>query len=374
MAINFNTTYSEDKQKKDFTKKFDDFFAKLFPVPLKEKLFFLQHLSVMVRSGISLSVALKTLTKQTENKNFSNIISDIGEKVERGVSFTESLRYHEKDFGELFVNMVEAGEMSGKLESVLNQLYIQTKKQYELKSKIKSALTYPVVIVCAMFGIGIFMMVVVIPQMTSTFKEMNVELPLATKVLIGISDVLSQNGPLSLLLFVIFIIIFIKIIKTKKGKFYFQAALLKMPIIGPIVKKINLAHFSRTISSLLKTDIMIIKTFQITANTLGNVHYRDALLKMSDKIKEGGSIASVINDYPVMFPPIVSQMVSVGEDTGELDSILSEMAEFFEGEVNETMTNLPAIIEPLLIVVLGCGVGAMAIAIIMPMYNLSSSI
>jgi type IV pilus assembly protein PilC len=148
---------------------------------------------------------------------------------------------------------------------------------------------------------------------------------------------------------------------------------LNMPVVAPIVKKINLAKFSRTISSLLKTDIMIIKSFQITANVLGNLHYRIAVVEMAEKIKKGGAINEVITQYPALFPPIVTQMITIGEQTGELDNILDELAEFYEEEVDQIMNNLPAIIEPLLILLLGSAVGAMALAGIMPMYSLTSA-
>jgi type IV pilus assembly protein PilC len=169
-------------------------------------------------------------------------------------------------------------------------------------------------------------------------------------------------------------LVFIKVLKTYKGKFFFQAILLKLPIISPIIKKINLAKFSRTISSLLKTDIMIIKTFEISANVLGNLHYREAILMMGEKIKKGSQINEVISLYPKLFPPVVEQIVSVGEQTGELDNILTELADFYEGEVNKIMDNLPSIIEPILILALGVGVGGMAVAIIMPMYSMSAAI
>jgi len=153
-----------------------------------------------------------------------------------------------------------------------------------------------------------------------------------------------------------------------------QALLLKTPIFSSIIKKINLAKFARTISSLLKTDIMIIKTFKITGNVMGNLHYRKALMDMAEKIKKGGQINEVIKNYPKLFPPIVVQMVTIGEQTGELDNILLELAEFYENEVDQTMNNLPSIIEPILILFLGCAVGAMAVAIVMPMYSITTAI
>jgi len=350
------------------------FLEKLTSIPLAEKLFFIQHLGIMLKAGISLSVTLKTLAKQTANKRFARIIADISKNVEKGVSFTESLKPHEKIFGQLTINMIESGEISGKLEEVLKRLYIQFKKNHELVSKVKGALTYPIVILVAMGGIGTFMMIAVVPKITAMFKDFNAELPLVTKLLIKFSDSLVANGLLYLVALVVVILIIVQLIKTKRGRYVFHGLLLKLPIFSPIIKKINLARFARTTSSLLRTDIMIIKSFQIAANVLGNVYYRDALMEISDKIKKGGTINEVIANYPKLFPPVVTQMIAVGEDTGELDYILEELAEFYEGEIDQTMNNLPAIIEPILILALGLVVGGMAVAVIMPMYTLTSAI
>ena len=363
-----------EERKTDFLKKINNYFLKLSRVPLRERLVFVQHLGIMLKAGISLSQALKTLGEQSNNKLFVKILNEVALKVDSGVSLAESLKPYKKIFGELFISMIESGEISGNLENVLSQLYTQMKKQHELISKVKGALTYPVVIIFAMFGIGAFVIIFVVPKITAMMKDFNAELPLPTRILIAISNAIVQNGIISAVSFIGFILIIVNILRTKKGKYYFQTLLLKTPIISPIIKKINLAKFSRTISSLLKTDIMIIKTFQITANTLGNLHYRAALEEMAEKIKKGGQINEVIRGYPKLFPPVVVQMIVVGEQTGELDSILQELADFYENEVDQVMNNLPSIIEPLLILILGVGVGAMAVAIIMPMYSLTSAI
>jgi len=354
--------------------KINAFLLRFSRIPLKEKLFFVQHLGLMLRSGISLSAALKTLSLQTKNKRFVAVLNDVAARVERGSSFAESLSVHKDVFGELFVSMVEAGELSGKLESVLAQLFIQMKKENTLISRVKGALTYPAIILLAMFGIGAFMITMIIPKMTSMFKEMNVELPLPTKILIGVSDGIVKHGLLSAIGFVVFVVLIYYALKTQRGKYLFQTLLLTAPIISPIVKKINLARFARNISSLLKTDIMIIKAFQITANVLGNLHYRAALLEMSQKIKKGGKLSETVAAYPKLFTPVVTTMIAVGEETGELDNILVELASFYEEEVDLIMENLPAIIEPLLILFLGAGVGGVAVAIIMPMYSITTSI
>jgi len=377
MTVNFQQTPKQNTNQEEqeaLMDKINGFLLKFSKVPLKEKLFFVQHLGIMLKAGISLSAALNTLAEQSENAKFKKILSEIGQKVESGITFTDSLKGYNNTFGELFINMIEAGEISGKLENVLARLYIQLKKQHELISKVKGALTYPAVIIIAMLGIGTFMMTVVVPRITGMFKDLNAELPLPTKILIGASDALVQHGVLSAITFILIIVSLIKILKTYKGKFYFQSILLKLPIFGAIAKKINIAQFARTVSSLLKTDIMIIKTFQIAGNVLNNLHYREALLEISNKIKKGSQINDILKNYKSLFPPVIIQMVAVGEQTGELDSILEELADFYENEVDKIMENLPALIEPILILALGLGVGAMAVAIIMPMYAITTAI
>jgi len=366
---------SRTKKKKSLSTidKINAYLLTLQRVPLKEKLFFVQHLVPMLRVGISLPKGLRTLSKQSGNKFFQSILVEVAEKVDGGETLANSIRPYKKVFGELFVSMIETGEVSGNLEKVLEQLYLQMKKEHHLISKVRGALTYPTVILVAMFGIMSFMFVVVIPQMTEIFTEMDVDLPLATKILISVSNAIANNLLISVIILIVAVLVFIKMIRTKKGKYIFHGLILKMPIVGSIVKKINIARFARNISSLLKTDIMIVKSFQVTANVLGNLHYRNAVLDMSEQIKKGEKLYDTIQKYPKLFPPVVQQMIDVGEETGELDSILMELAEFYEGEVDQIMSDLPALIEPLLILVLGVGVGGIAVAVIMPMYSLSSS-
>ena len=362
-------------------KKQDSFISKLLKtdiskftkVPIKEKIIFTQNLSVMIKTGLPLSKALHTLSQQTKNQKFKEILLDIHNKIEKGTSFAEALKDHKSTFGELFVSMVESGEISGNLEEVLNQVYLQMKKDHEIVSKVKGAMIYPAIVVIAMIGIGIAMMVFVIPKLVSIFDEIKAELPLPTKILIAISDFLTQNGIIALGIFV-FIIIVLKLIhKTDKGKSLFHYLILKSPIMGNISRKINLARFSRTMSSLLKTDIPIIKCFEITAKVVGNVHYKKSLLKAAEDIKKGLPISQSVSKFPKLFTPMIIQMITVGEESGEVDTVLKEIASFYEEDIDQTMKNLPQIIEPLLILVLGIGVGAMAVSIIMPLYSLTQN-
>lgn len=343
-------------------------------VTLSQKIFFVQQLGVMLKAGISLSVALKTLAAQTTAKGFRIILVDLQQGVEKGNLFSKGLEKYQKIFGELFVNMIRAGEASGKLEDVLKQLFVQMKKDHDIIAKVKGAMIYPLIVITMMAAIAILVLVYVIPTMSGIFTEMNIKLPLATRILIGSSNFALKYGIYLLVITVILIIIGGRVVNTTKGKQKFHQLLLRIPIVGGIMKKINLARFCRALSSLLKTDIPIVQSFEIASRILGNVIYKNALLEAKEKIKKGISIEESLRPYLKLFPPVVLQMISVGEETGALDNILEESAIFYEEEVSQTMENLPSIIEPVLMVILGIGVAGMAVAVIMPMYALSEAI
>lgn len=358
----------------DYLKKVKTWIEKPRKLKLADKIFFVQQLKVMVKSGISLSVALKTLAQQTESKTFKIVLDDLQAMVEKGNLLSQGLEVHKKLFGELFINMIKAGEASGKLEDVMEQLFVQMKKDHEIIAKVRGAMIYPSIVVTLMLIIGTLVIVYVVPTISTVFLELNVELPLATRILIGISNLAVNYGIFFLIGLGISIAIFIRVIKTPQGKMNFHRVLLKLPVAGPIIKKINIARFCRTLSSLLKTDIPIVQSFEITSKILGNMVYRNALIDAKEKIKKGISIQQSMQPYTEIFPPVVLQMISVGEETGSLDNILEESAIFYEEDVSQTMETLPSLIEPILMVVLGVGVGGMAVAVMMPLYSLSEAI
>lgn len=361
-----------DEQRKDtFIEKTKNLFYKLQRVSTTDKMFFAQHLQIMIKAGIPLSKAIRTLSLQTTNKKFVQILLDIHNNLEKGQTFTMALQKYEKVFGELFINMIRSGEISGKLEEVLIQLFIQLKKRHELVSKIRNALIYPVIVICAMLGIGTAMIVFVVPKITDIFNDVNAQLPLATRLLINVSNAINKHGLVVGATIFISIVVFIKLLRTHKGKYVFDIVILQTPIIAPIIKKINLALFSRTISSLLKTDIPIVDSFKITAAIMKNSRYKKEFLEVAEEIKKGVSITEAMSHHEEILSPIVMQMISVGEETGTLDEILDEIAVFYEEEVSEIMANLPSILEPILMLVLGAAVAFMAVAIIMPMYSLT---
>ncbi len=359
---------------KPFFKKIIDRLNEIGTVPSKDKIFFVQNLQVMIKSGLPLDRSLKTLALQTSNQKFKKVINDLAASTEKGVSFTDSLKKYENIFGHLFISMVEAGEISGRLEDVLKQIYLQIKKLHELKSKIISAMTYPMIVIVAMVGIGIGMIVFVVPKITAMFTEVAVELPWATKILINFSNFIVSHGLLASVTVLGFVALIILTLKNETTKYYYHFIFLKLPIFSGIIKKINLAKFSRTLSSLMKTDIALVKAFEITAQILGNRLYRQSLINSSGSLKEGVSLTEILQRFPNLYPPVIVQMTAAGEETGTVDEVLGEIAGFYEDEVDQIMKTLPSIIEPVLLLILGAGVGLMAVAIIMPMYSITEHI
>lgn len=339
-----------------------------------DKLFFLQNILTMIKAGFSLDESLATLSQQTKKKEFQNIILDLHRQVENGVPFHTSLKKYPYVFSELFVSMIAAGEVSGKLEESLAQLLLQMKKSYALSKKIRNALMYPCIIVAAMIILGIGMMIFVLPNLIKLYSESGFTLPLPTRIVINISKFLIDNGWLVSIIAFILIVLFILIIRNKTGKMYWHKIILKLPILSNIVKKINLAKLSRTLNSLIATDLPIIEDFKIIAETLGNRVYRQHLSASTDSLKKGQSIASVFKTRTDLFPPVMTQMINVGEQSGTLDNITKELAEFYEDEVSDTMANLTVIIEPIVMLLVGVGVAFIAVSVIYPIYALVNQI
>jgi type IV pilus assembly protein PilC len=340
-------------------------------VSAKEKIIFLQNLKTMIKAGMSLADSLKILSTQTKNPKFKDVLSELTVNVEKGQTLSNTMKRYPQIFSEIFINMIAAGETSGNLENILNQLHIQIKKDHDLISKIRGAMTYPIVVFFAMFVMGIGMVVFVFPTFVEIFEEADAELPIITKILISMSKFINEHGIIVAMGIVLIVIGFWRAIKTKAGKKFFDLFILKFIIIGPIVQKVNLARFARSLSSLLKTEIPLIKSFEITASVVGNYHYQKALSKSIEKIKKGTTISKSLEDYPKLFPPMIIQMIMVGERSGTTDDLLNEIAGYYEEDVDNTTKNLSSIIEPLLILVIGAAVGLMAIAVMMPMYNLA---
>jgi len=350
--------------------RFLSFLPSFAGASLAEKMMFTRHLAVMIGAGLSLNRALEVLAQQTKNKGFAKVIINVNESVRAGIPLADSLSHHPRCFSELFINMIKVGETSGGLESSLKILAHQMEKQYELKSKVKNAMIYPAVIITAMLGIGILMMVMVVPKLTQIFKEMQTDLPLSTRVIIATSDFLNQHLLLGAFVLIALIIVIRFILKTAKGKIAMDGLILRLPIFGEISRKINSAQLARTLGSLIEGGIPIVQGLQIVANTMSNYLFQDSLQKSSLTVQKGEKLSQAIKTFSYLYPSMVPQMIEVGEETGTMGEILLRLADFYEEEVNDVTKNMASIIEPILMVTLGTVVGFFAIAMLQPMYSL----
>lgn len=362
---------SQETKKRLFNKDISGFFGK---INTTDKVLFTRNLQVMIKAGLPISKALEILVKQTSKKSFKKIISDINSNVQKGKSLADSLALYPKTFPPLFVNMIRVGEVGGELEKVLGQLATQMKKDSDLLSNIKSAMIYPVIILTLMIAVIIVMIIFVLPELANVFRDIQADLPITTRIIIGFSDFISKYGIYVVIGIILFGIIIFIILRTKEGRRNFHKLLLIIPILGTNVKKVNLARFARTISTLLTSGVPIVKTLIITGEVLGNKIYRETVLAASNDVKKGVRLVEVLDKNKKLFPPLVTQMVAVGEETGSLDNILKDVAEFYEADVTRTTENLASIIEPILMITLGIGVAVMAIAIVSPIYSLMEKI
>ncbi|MDP3800462.1 MAG: type II secretion system F family protein [bacterium] len=359
-----------------FKKDLSVYFSFLFKyVSLQDKVIFARHLSLMIRAGFSLNKALDTLSRQTKNKYFSQTLKDISNKVASGESFSQAISHYPDVFPDLFVSMAKVGEASGKLESTLRLVMMHLRREYMLKRKIRGALVYPIIIVVAMLGVGVVMMTFVLPQLANTFSELNVPLPISTQIIFSIANFMSKYW--YLLIFSLGLATYLSYFVFRKTKFGRKAVnlfLLKTPIFSDITKKINSARFSRTLSSLLLGGIPLVEAVRITSDSLTNYFYKKTVSDTVAEIETGKNLSFLLAKHPELFPPVVTEMVSVGEETGSLADILKELARFFESEVSIATKSMSSVIEPIIMIFMGLAVGIFALSIIQPIYSIGTGL
>ncbi len=353
---------------------FSHFMASMSTVSLKQKIAFIEDLHVMLKAGIAAPRSMKILAKQTKNKKFQMVLVDLAAQVEAGKSLHEAMALYPKIFSNIFVSMIKVGEISGNLEQSLQYLSIQLERDADMKSKTRGAMIYPAVIVGAMVIIGIVLAIFVLPKLTGIFKEFNTNLPLMTRIVIVISDFMGGHAFLIMGGTIGIVVGGTWFLRTKVGGIALDWFVLHFPIIGGIVKKINLARFARIMSSLMKSGISIIEGLAVTAQAIDNSYYRAALADAAEQVKLGKPLTETMARNPQLFPFLITQMLEVGEETGSLEDIMLQIAEHFESDVDNVMRNFSSVIEPLLLLFIGTIVGILALALIMPIYNISNSI
>lgn len=334
---------------------------------------FSRQLATMVGAGLPLVQGLITLKEQVGNPTLVKVLQDVVDRVEGGSSFSEAISFHPKIFNPLFLNMVQAGEASGQLTQILNRVATYLEESANLKRKVRSAMMYPLVVTIMAGAITLVLLIKVIPVFEGIYEDFGGELPFVTKILIGVSESLNQWFGLFCILAVGFAFGFRLLYKSSAGRYMIDSISLKLPIYGEISLKIALSRFSKTFATLIQSGVPILSAMGIVANTAGNRVIERAVSKAAEKIKEGETISEPLKESGV-FPPMVLKMIAVGEKTGQLDTMLAKISEFYDEQVKATVEGLTSIIEPLLIAFLGLVVGGIVISMFLPIFKLSTVI
>jgi type IV pilus assembly protein PilC len=331
---------------------------------------FARQFATMIGAGVSVVQALVTLEEQTDDKYLADVIADVRSDVEGGVILSKALARHPKVFNRLFVAMVEAGESSGTLDTVLDRVATQIEKETQIKRRVKGAMVYPAVVISFAFLVLTFMLLFIIPVFVEVFDDLNGDLPWLTQMVMNVSYAVRHYW------FIIFPVIgglifaFHRLKRTPRGRQVWDRFKLRIPMrVGDVVHKIALARFSRTLSTLVSSGVDIIKALEITGATAGNWVVEESLANIRTRVHEGVPISQPLQEDPV-FPPMVGQMVKIGEETGELDGMLGKVADFYEDEVDTSIQSLTSIIEPLLMIGVGIMVGTIVIAMYLPMFKM----
>jgi len=343
-------------------------------VKLQDKINFTKNLSAMIEAGLPLSRALNILERQTKNIKFKAIIVSIANDIDQGKSFSEALTAFPKVFSSLFVAMVQAGEESGSLAQSLIVIGDQLEKSYKLKKQVKGAMIYPTVVISAMIIIAGVMLVYVVPTLAETFAETEQELPKSTQFIMTVSDLLRNHFFLVLAGVISFFIGLAVARRTVRGKFAIDWFVLHMPIVSKIAKESNAARTTRTLSSLLSSGVDMVQAITITERVMQNVFYKDVLRLATAEVQRGQPLSRIFKERNDIYPLLVGEMIEVGEETGKLSHMLLKVAIFFEDEVDNATKNLSTLIEPLVMIIIGLGVGFFAISMISPMYAVMNNI
>ncbi len=334
---------------------------------------FTRQLSSMLTSGLTLMRGLEILKEQVRNQTLIEVITSIIADVSEGKTFAQAIEKYPKVFSHIYVSIIKAGEESGLLDKVLLRLADNLEKQSKLKGTIKSALMYPVIVIVLMVGVMVIMMIFVLPQLSVLYQNLNVPLPLPTQIVVGLSNLVIATWPIILGGIAVFVFFYRKWSKTTDGRLIIDSFLLKLPVFGTLIEQSILAEFARTLGLLVGTGTLVVDALLETAETTGNVNYRNAITAVSKQVEKGVSIGDALAYYP-LFPPLLIQLVKVGEQTGKVDETLGKASEYFEREVDGKVKTLTTAMEPFIMIVLGVGVAFLIISVITPIYSLISSI
>lgn len=338
-------------------------------VKLKDLAVFARQFATMVNSGLSLLRALTILTEQTENKELARVLTEVRNDIEAGNSLSASMGQHPDAFPPLMVNMCRAGEVGGFLDSVMLQIAENYEAEVRLRGKVKAAMTYPVVVFVLAILMCIVMLIFIVPTFAGLFDSLGGTLPAPTRVLVAMSAGLKTGGPAIVVLIIVALQVWKRIKRKPQVRNVVDPLKLKVPVFGGLLQKIALARFARNLGTMMKSGVPILQALEIVSTTTGSVVIERATMAVQESVRTGESLSGPLKEHPV-FPPMVVQMMSVGEDTGALDTMLMKIAEFYDQEVEATTESLTALIEPLMIAFLGALVGSMIVALYMPIFKI----
>ncbi len=332
---------------------------------------FSRQLATMVDSGIPISQSLDVLAEQIEDKHFGRTIKKIRDDIEAGGNLSEAVAKHPRIFSDFFINMIRAGESSGRLDEILERVASHLEKINTLQGKVRASLFYPAFVSVMAFAITTFLLVVIVPKFKDIFTSLGGQLPLPTRILLGVSEFMGKYLAAEVIVCVILAILFRWYISTPEGRRWLDRTILGFPVIGKLMRKVVIARFARTLATLVKSGVPILGSLEIVAKTSGNKIVEQAVLAARSSIKEGENIADPLTHSKV-FPAMVTRMISVGEKTGELEKMLMKIGDFYESEVDASITALTSLIEPLVIAFLGVIIGGIVIALFLPIFKLST--
>jgi type IV pilus assembly protein PilC len=365
---------AEEMDKAVVQKYFFKMFGFLGGIPMVQKISFAKNLSAMIKAGLPLSKALSVIERQSKGARFKSTVEGINLEIKKGNTLNEALKKYPNIFSNLFVSMTKAGEESGSLAEALSNVALQMDKTYRLQKKVKGAMIYPAVIVSVMIIVGILMFIFVVPGITETFRELNTELPASTKLIIFISDFLTGHWFMTLLIILTFIIAVYLFLKTGFGKKIRDYIIIRLPLVSELIKEANTARVARTLSSLLVAGVPVAQSIDITREMVSNYYYKNVLAEAGKTVQKGENISGVFMKNPDLYPTFVGEMMSVGEETGNMASMLLEVAIFYENDVEERTKDLSTIIEPVLMVIIGIAVGFFALSMVTPIYSVMDNV
>lgn len=369
----FPIDIKEKQGSDDILKPLNDFLLRFQKVKLKEMVIFTRQFATMINSGVALLRALNIMVEQAQTEVFKRILGQVRDGVEEGRSLSECMADHPKTFSKLYVSMVSAGEIGGVLDEVLNRLATFLEANARLIGQLKSAMTYPAVVFVIATAIFIFLLSFVLPIFKEMFDAMNVELPAFTLMLINMSTFVRTQGLLLFVGVVVAIVSLVNFVKTPFGRSWFDNVALKAPIFGSIIRKVAVARFTRTLGTLLRSGVPLMTALEITQDTAGNVHIAAGIAKVREAVSEGEGMTKPL-EQTKLFPPMVTQMISIGEESGNVDAMLSKVADFYDEEVEQAVKALTSLLEPLMMVLIGGMVGSMIIGMYLPMFSVISAI